>query len=264
MQIYTRTGRGLLNIFLASQLSVLTLGWALSAQAQSGAGSNAPWCPSPNPPDTYTAFPAGVPYSSGPASGRLAWRGEDFESYSGGETLECSNSDRYKHFEVTSGCIAAAEVGSYHRAYTEDDRFRVLAFAYDQNQRVKWTDQAISYRAYIKEWRQPDCTTCGLHLFTRYRTENDLYVASLRQDGLVTIKKKLCGVYTTLAQKQFGPVALKTWQRLKFSAIGNRLSFSLNGQEVLAVSDSTFSWGTAGIRTDFIAVYLDDWSVTAL
>lgn len=238
---------------LATAAAVLST----SLQAQS-------WCPVPNPPDTYTAFPEGGSYTSGPARDKLSWRGENFETYADEQTLECSNSEQVKHFEVTSGCLLARQVGSYRRGYTDEDRFRVLAFAWDQNRKVKWTDQAIAYRAHIKEWLQPGCTTCGLHLFTRYRSENDLYVASIRQDGLVTIKKKLCGTYTALAQKQFGPISLNTWHQLKFSAVGTRLSFSINGQEVLQVNDGTFSWGTAGIRTDFVSVYLDDWTVTAL
>ena len=54
------------------------------------------------------------------------------------------------------------------------------------------------------------------------------------------------------------PFNLKQWYTLTFAAIGNHLAFSIDGVPQLAVSDGTFSWGTAGIRTDYATVYLDD------
>ena len=101
----------------------------------------------------------------------------------------------------------------------------------------------------------------GAHLFARYQTENDLYVASLRHDGQVMIKKKHCDEYTTLAVAPFsqGTVELDRWYKLSFSAHGDELIFSVDGQQELSINDSTFSWGSMGIRLDYTDTYLDDW-----
>jgi hypothetical protein len=104
-----------------------------------------------------------------------------------------------------------------------------------------------------------------VHLFGRYRTEHDLYVASLRRDGSTYIKRKLCGTYTTIATgllKDAGgatrPFNARQWYTLTFSAVSNQLRFFVDDVEQLAVTDGTFSWGTMGIRTDYAHVYFDD------
>ncbi|HYX36004.1 MAG TPA: hypothetical protein VE954_23120 [Oligoflexus sp.] len=216
-----------------------------------------------NPPDTFEAFPDGTSYVSGPAKGSLAWPGETFQSMMDSEIVECSDRDSRDHLEITSGCLTARQVGNYLRGYTDSYSFRALAVGWSEGKRVKWTDQINSYRAHIKRRQREDCPTCGLHLFTRYRTENDLYVASLRQDGLATIKKKHCGTYTTLAEKKINGLAGNTWYKVQFAAIGRQLTLSLDDKELLKANDATFSWGTSGIRTDYVDVYLDDWKVTA-
>jgi hypothetical protein len=226
-----------------------------------------------NPPDTYEFYPGTGFYPSG-SSEFYPWQTpvdnafEGFESYANGALIESSaDKDRQSHIEVTSGALYSKYVGPslYRRAKIEDYNFRMLIQGLYNELRVKWTDQAIESRFYIDAWHTTDNSWQGVHLFARYRTENDLYVASFRSDGSMYIKKKQCGLYTTLASGQFldqngnpRPFNLKQWYKLTFAAIGNHLEFSIDGVPQLFVTDGTFSWGTAGIRTDYATVYLDD------
>jgi hypothetical protein len=53
-----------------------------------------------------------------------------------------------------------------------------------------------------------------------------------------------------------------TWHRIGFHAVGTRLELYLDGAKVLSATDSAFSWGTAGIRTDAMTgAYLEEWTV---
>ena len=201
-------------------------------------------------------------YPKGKPSTALPWAGENFESYADGALIEASSAKSMRaHLDVTSGSLYAKHVGAYHRGWTTTYNFRVLAVGLSGGKRIRWTDQTASYRGYLWNWHSSASSTNGLHLFARYQTENDLYVASLRYDGLVTLKKKHCGAYTTLAQKSFGTPALKTWYTLELSAVGTNLGLKINGVVVLTAQDSTFSWGTTGIRTDYADVYFDDWKL---
>jgi len=128
---------------------------------------------------------------------------------------------------------------------------------------VKWTDQRIEYRfSYASQ--TSTVGNPGFKAFARYRTEDDLYVASWRIDGVVQIQKKQCGVYTTLAVlPNFGAPSKNAWHTIRFDVVGIHLVLALDGNQVLAVDNSAFSWGTTGIRIDSASgAYLDDWHVS--
>lgn len=231
-----------------------------SLQAQSN------WCDPPNPPGTYDFYPGTGFYPSGDATS-YPWGGEDFESYADNETIECStNQSQRSHLEVTSGCLIGRLLSSqYRRGYTTDHNFRMLAVGLSGGQRVKWTRQSNQYRGWISSWQAGAPDWAGFHLFARYRTENDLYVASFRKDGTVTIKRKLCGAYSTLASGDLSDFGITfttgAWYTLRFEADGSDLRMYVNGTEVLTATDGTFSWGTSGIRIDYANAYIDDWIV---
>jgi hypothetical protein len=225
----------------------------------------------------YDAFPiSDGPYISGPASSTLSWSGENFESYADGSLLECA-ANRYSlsHIDVTSGCLLAKYAGQWKRGWTESPVFRAVTIGrHSDGREIKWTNQTTEYRAYIKTWHNngniPDWS--GLHAFVRYRTSDDLYVASVRYDGVVTIKRKWNGVYTTLAESRLnnefeeyldenGKLATGKWYQLKFSAIGNVFSLYLDGTLLLSTTSDTFSWGTTGIRIDNSNTWIDEWKL---
>lgn len=222
---------------------------------------------------TYTPFSGSS--SSGSAS-TYPWKGyktsypsanEDFRGYTAGVQVECSSSKSTRsHLDVTAGCLTAASISNYSRGQitsTSDGAFRVVAlpFTGSETSPLRWTDVHNEYRFYYKGTSGPGVDP-GFKAFVRYRSENDLYVASWRTDGVVQIKKKQSGSYTTLAQTTKSKPSTGTWHTIRFDAIGSKLDLYLDGTKVLSASDGAFSWGTAGIRTDAMTgAYLDSWTV---
>lgn len=190
------------------------------------------------------------------------WAGENFETQAEGSLVGCANdASQRAHLEVTSGCLSSNQVGSSRRGWTTTPHFRALSRKYVDGKKVGWKTAAPSYRALIHNWQAGAPAWAGLQVFARYQTENDLYVASYRKDGLVTLKKKLGGVYTTLAQKELAAPATGTWYTVKLSVSGDTLQFSVNGELQLTAHDTSLTWGTTGLRTDSMDVYLDDWKL---
>jgi hypothetical protein len=251
---------------------------------QSGGGGGGSSCASASgleDGDIFTPYGAGsFPSNTVEA---LPWRGaastypdgtEDFRGY---PTLpvqvECS-SDRAErsYVEVTSSCLDAVQItGGDGTLYTRGkvrlvgSDFRALALGYsstDTTHPIKWTDQGIKFR-FLHKGKTADTNFPGFKAMLRYRSENDLYVASWRFDGTIQIQRKWCGVYTTLAILQDQPPPSQdVWHELKFEAKGTTLNFYIDGVLKLTTTVGTFSWGTAGIRIDSAdGTYLDDWSI---
>ena len=218
----------------------------------------------------WDAYPSGVPTVIGPVSGTLSWEGDDFDSYSGVARLESSSTkNSLPHLDVTSGSLWSVQDGSNGLAVTYDDVFRMIANGWAGDDKIEWTDQVGHYRAMIDEWHGSLENWSGLHLFGRYQTSDDLYVASIRYDGTATIKKKYNAVYSTLASgalpSQYvdgtGHLVIDVWYDLKFAIIGNELTFLINDEPILFATDNSLTAGTTGIRTDNSTVYLDDWEI---
>ena len=222
---------------------------------------------------TYTPF-SGTS-STGTAS-TYPWQGyrttypsanEDFRAYGAPASVECSSTKSSRsHLDVTAGCLTAVTVGGYSRGQitsTSDGAFRVVALPFTgaEASPLKWTDLRNEFRFYYKGAKGAGVDP-GFKAFVRYRSENDLYVASWRTDGVVQIKRKQSGTYKTLAQATKNTPAINTWHTMRFDAVGSRLDLYLDGVKVLSATDTAFAWGTAGIRTDAMSgAYLDDWNV---
>lgn len=227
----------------------------------------------------YDAYPNnGGPYLIGPVSTSLSWKGEKFDNFQNGQLIECSNSQSLQAgYDVTSGCLSAKYVDELKHGWIDYKTFRVVTDARNTlNQKMKWTNQTVEYRAYIEEWHKNGNIPAwsGLHAFVRYQTSDDLYVASIRYDGYVTIKVKYQGKYTTLAQIHLsdytndyfnadGKLAEKQWYDIKFTAYDTQLTLYLNNQIILATTNQLIDAGTTGIRVDYASTYLDDWHVSA-
>ena len=208
----------------------------------------------------------------------LPWRGwgttypaanEDFRGYSMPSLVECGTDKTLRsHLEVTSGCLdnMSSEGNARGRiTSTSSGAFRVLALGFDgvTPHPVKWTDQSVEYRFFYTGTSGAGVDP-GFKVFARYRTEYDLYVASWRVDGVVQIKKKICGQYTTLAQRTLQGPSTGAWHHIRFVVQGTQMQLFLDGAHVLSASDSTISSGAAGIRTDAMTgALLDDWKVQA-
>jgi hypothetical protein len=132
----------------------------------------------------------------------------------------------------------------------------------------------------------------GVLLFNRYRDGNNLYYTGIRVDGAAVIKKKSGGVYSTLAYKPVftssssydvnqnpNLIPLNTWMGLRSTVktladgsveIKVFLDRNASGQwqEIAAATDNGSIGGPAltneghgGVRTDFMDVVLDDFSI---
>lgn len=201
-----------------------------------------------------------------------------------GETFNEANID------ITSGKLWARNTGSGQRGWTDIYNFRMLAVPEPSD--IQWSNMTVSAKFYPKKWQNTASSYAGLHLFTRYQTENDLYVASLRYDGAIYIKRKWCGNYIKIAshvakdesnQKLAidGILPLNKWYKLEFSVNGDIATFKINGVQQFILSrynngyvDLTQPWnlnadlievipsGTAGIRLDYVSTYMDDFLIT--
>lgn len=129
----------------------------------------------------------------------------------------------------------------------------------------------------------------GILFFNRYVNSDNLYYTGLRVDGYAVIKKKQQGSYSTLAYNRVfpgtynrstnpsllpkntpiglrsevtnqadGSVLVKLW-----ADVGKTGSWTLVAQATDRSSPITAS-GYAGIRTDFMDVWFDDYSITNL
>ena len=174
------------------------------------------------------------------------------------------------YLDVTDGCLQAMPVGTYMRGQigaASDDAFRAVALGHptnDPDDPVKWTDMATEYRFYYSV-THGTTNDPGFKAFLRYNTEDDLYVASWRRDGVAQIQRKQCGAYTELViDNQWGSPSLNTWHTIRFTAVGDVLSLYLDGKLAVTATDDTWASGTAGIRVDAMdGAYIDDWRVFA-
>ncbi|HEU5057898.1 MAG TPA: hypothetical protein VFU21_15305 [Kofleriaceae bacterium] len=227
----------------------------------------------------YSPYADDGRYPAGPVDD-LPWRGptgsypdglEDFRGYGTlPVTVECaSDKGRRSHLDVTAGCLEAVAVGDAHYQRglvhtTGEGYFRAVALGHTAGDElpVKWTDQAIEVR-FFHRGRTGSAGMPGFKLFARYRSEDDLYVASWRFDGVVQIQRKLCGEYAVLARREMSAPSANTWHWMRLEALGEDLTLYLDDRAVLHAESGTFSWGTAGIRIDSAdGAYLDDWSIS--
>ncbi len=219
-------------------------------------------------------YPAG-PVDALPWRGRTGWYPDGLEDFRGYGTLpvtvECaSDKARRSHLDVTAGCLEAVATGDgrYQRGLvhtTGEGYFRAVALGHADGEVLpdKWTDQAVEVR-FFHRGKTGSTGNPGVKLFARYRSEDDLYVASWRFDGVVQIQRKWCGDYAVLAYRHdLAPPSPDVWHWIRFEALGDDLTLYLDDRAVLHATSSTFSWGTAGIRIDSAdGTYLDDWSVS--
>ncbi len=163
--------------------------------------------------------------------------------------------DRNKPFYVTSGQLWCKN----NRGFIDTYNFRMLINVFDNYKLIRYNDSTIVIDFAIVRWHTIQSTPnwSGIHLFSRYQTEDDLYVASIRVDGLSTIKKKIKGEYTTLQQSHIQQIQLQQNYRLHFSVCDNTLSLLLNNVMIMQYIDTDLQSGCCGVRTDYCDVVLN-------
>ncbi len=129
--------------------------------------------------------------------------------------------------------------------------------------------------------RTPQQAYDGVHVFLRYRSERELYVASVnRRDGAVVVRKKLPGGdanggrYVDIGERTLRPIPFGAWQRIAVrvrdvpAGVGFRVL--VDGASVLAVTDTgaggplISGGGRAGLRGDNADFRVDDVAVRGL
>jgi hypothetical protein len=184
---------------------------------------------------------------------------QDFTGYAPGELIAKSSAkDPEADLIVTSGTLLCEDNGGVLDGFTTTHNFRMLVNPLDSNKKpIGWTDYRITALGTVMRWHSGKPAWAGMHLFARYTTSDNLYVASYRSDGLITIKKKVNAQYTTLASADIGPPETDKEYVMAFEVEGTDLRYFIDGKLALTASDNDLSWGTSGVRFDYSDTFVD-------
>jgi hypothetical protein len=148
-------------------------------------------------------------------------------------------------------------------------------------QRNDFLNVSVSFSLLVKRFMpvQNGMTWLGVHVFLRYQNPDLLYVVSVdRQDGVITVKKKVPGgpsaggTYYTLAQVH-GTPTVGRWEQITASAVDNgeggvAIEVSVNGRPRLSAVDNGVGDvppitgpGRVGLRGDYTEFLFDNFTV---
>jgi len=149
----------------------------------------------------------------------------------------------------------AVDPGGTRLARSDTHRTRALVVPPEGH---TWEDQAFEVRA---RWNEPVLGEgwSGIHGYLRYRDDNHHLLLSLRRDGFVSIKARVCDEHETLLQRELGPVEQGRWYHLVFRADGDRFSMAVDGVQVVTVVDDRYPHGTFGLRADYHSIDFANW-----
>ncbi|GLS90245.1 hypothetical protein GCM10007916_13120 [Psychromonas marina] len=210
-------------------------------------------------------------YASNEAAENLLLQAPETDKHQDSQHLQYnSNKPNIRHIDLSTGMLSKDASTSWQHGFGGNKVFNTIAvdtLSSDAN-------QSNQYRAKITQWKNDSTIPnwSGLHAITRYQCANNLYLASVRYDGKVTIKVKHQGTYTTLAETKLengintylnedGHLATGKWYKIKFSALGSILTVNLDGIDILSVENELLKNGRIGIRSDYASTYLDDWQL---
>ena len=154
-------------------------------------------------------------------------------------------------WRVTSGNLYIRRT----HGYTNDDVFRVVT------RRSDFSDVLVS--AYMQKRNLAVNPWEGLQLFIRYQDPDNLYVAGLRNDNSIHLKKKIKGKYVTLATAPINSNMINTWYKMTIVADSDRLRVFVGDKKYIDVRDASLTAGRVGIRTDNIEAYFDNFQVSS-
>lgn len=208
-------------------------------------------------PGDRNQYPKGTP-------SQYPYPKQDFHQFSENQTIvDSRNSATDGQLMATSGLLTCKELNGVLDGYTTTYNFRMLTDPRSNGgSRVGWTDSRVTALATIMRWHSGRPNWAGFHLFARYTTSDDLYVASYRVDGLLTLKKKVAGKYTTLKTKNIGTPTLGEEHVFAFEVEGSNLKFFVDGVLEIEATDTDLTWGTHGVRMDYSDTYVDYLKVT--
>jgi hypothetical protein len=184
----------------------------------------------------------------------------NFENYNEDEIITNSKNNPNELLTATSGLLTCKYDKGIKYAFTNTYNYRMLLTQKinDNMIKVAYNNSKITIIAKIEKWHDNAPDWSGIHLFSRYQTEDDLYVASYRIDGMITLKKKINGKYYTLCSNLYNPIKLNTEYLLSFEVKDNQLIYYINNNKVLYCNDDELQYGVCGIRCDYCDLYLDN------
>lgn len=159
------------------------------------------------------------------------------------------HSDPLGKWKVTSQSFYAKD----SMGYTNSPVFRAITQKTDFTNFLLKADMKKMDLA-IEPWE-------GLQLFFRYRDADNLYVAGIRNDNQIQLKKKVNGIYTTLGTAPIDGNKLGYWYKMVVMAKGTNIQIYVDGTKYIEANDASLSAGRAGIRTDNIEAYFDNFEV---
>ncbi|CAM3300636.1 hypothetical protein KIPE111705_00630 [Kibdelosporangium persicum] len=122
---------------------------------------------------------------------------------------------------------------------------------------ASWSGQAVQARV-----KPATFNGTNRHVAVTARAQNstNYYYLALSNTGSVVLGKR-AGGFTTLASAP-AAVSTGTWYTVRLEAFGTTLRGFVNGTQVLAANDGTFSSGNAGFATYYASAAFDDMLVT--
>ena len=121
-----------------------------------------------------------------------------------------------------------------------------------------WTNQAVEADIRPTQFSGNDR---WVGLATRFTDAANYYYVTARRSGNLLLRRKVNGVFTTLASAPL-QVAINTDYRLRLEAAGDRLRVFVNGVKVLEAHDAALSHGRAALITYMAKADFDNVVVT--
>lgn len=167
-------------------------------------------------------------------------------------------------WDVTSGAFYAKGL----RGWTNSPVFRAVTDRADIGDAV--VSFALTHQGYFSTTATPAVDWDGVHVFLRYKDENNLYAATVnRRDGKILIKKKYAGVYYQLGSyAAYAPVQFNR-QAIRVEALnsGGGVAFKVfvDGVQRFSTADTgvggpVLGPGRVGLRGDNSEFYVDDFA----
>ena len=106
-----------------------------------------------------------------------------------------------------------------------------------------WADYSVEVKLMVKEWSDPSTQRVGI--YGRFQDSNNNYQI-VYEAGQFRIRCQVDGSFKNLANKKY---TLETgrWYTFKAEMIGTSIKLYVDGEEQVAVEDSTYSSGKAGL-----------------
>lgn len=124
-----------------------------------------------------------------------------------------------------------------------------------------WSDYSVEAKIKPTEFLDAGSNSTFASLYGRWQDQSHWYYVTLRNTGVIQLKRNDGNNYTVLDTKDVG-IKAGQWYTVKLDMKGSSLKVYLNGQETLSATDSTFTSGKIGLGSYYAKAMYDDVRVT--